>query len=80
MRKILMLLGGMLLLYGPLPAQSKTITGKVTDERGNPVPNASVVVRGTSLGTTSKDDGTFSLTAGAGIGAGVTWVYTVNFT
>ncbi|MBO9199187.1 MULTISPECIES: SusC/RagA family TonB-linked outer membrane protein [Niastella] len=62
MRKILMLLCGMLLLYGQLLAQSKTITGKVTDESGNPVPNASVTVKGTSLGTTSKEDGSYSLT------------------
>ncbi|MFL5745396.1 MAG: SusC/RagA family TonB-linked outer membrane protein, partial [Niastella sp.] len=61
MRKILMLLCGMLLLYGQLLAQSKTITGKVTDENGGPVPNASVTVKGTSFGTTSKQDGTFSL-------------------
>jgi TonB-linked SusC/RagA family outer membrane protein len=52
----------MLLLYGQLLAQSKTITGRVTDESGNPVPNASVTVKGTSLGTTSKEDGTYSLT------------------
>ena len=57
-----MLLGGMLLLYGQLLAQSRTITGRVTDERGNPIPNASILVKGTSLGTSSKDDGTFSLT------------------
>lgn len=65
MRKILMLLCGMLLLYGQLLAQTKTITGRVTDESGNPVPNASVTVRGTSLGTTSKEDGTYSLTVPA---------------
>jgi TonB-linked SusC/RagA family outer membrane protein len=62
MRKILMLLCGILLLYGQLLAQGRTITGKVTDESGSPVPNASIQVKGTSLGTTSKDDGTYSLT------------------
>lgn len=65
MRKILMLLCGMLLLYGQLLAQSKTITGRVTDESGNPIPNASVTIKGTSLGTTSKDDGSYSLTVPA---------------
>jgi TonB-linked SusC/RagA family outer membrane protein len=55
----------MLLLYGQMLAQSKTITGRVTDEKGNPVPNASVTVKGTSLGTTSKEDGTYSLTVPA---------------
>jgi TonB-linked SusC/RagA family outer membrane protein len=62
MRKILMLLCGMLLLYGQLLAQTKTITGRVTDESGNPIPNASITIKGTSLGTTSKDDGTYSIT------------------
>jgi TonB-linked SusC/RagA family outer membrane protein len=55
----------MLLLYGQLLAQSKTITGRVLDESGNPIPNASITVKGTSLGTTSKDDGTYSLTVPA---------------
>jgi TonB-linked SusC/RagA family outer membrane protein len=62
MRKILMLVCGMLLLYGQLLAQGRTITGKVTDESGSPVPNATIQVKGTSLGTTSKNDGTYSLT------------------
>jgi TonB-linked SusC/RagA family outer membrane protein len=52
----------MLFFYGQVLAQSRTITGKVTDESGTPIPNASVTVKGTSFGTTSKDDGTFSLT------------------
>ena len=60
-----MLLCGMLLLYGQLLAQSKTITGRVTDEKGTPVPNASITIKGTSLGTTSKEDGTYSLTVPA---------------
>jgi TonB-linked SusC/RagA family outer membrane protein len=45
-----------------LQAQSRTITGKLTDESGNPLPNASITVKGTSFGTTSKGDGTYSLT------------------
>lgn len=61
-----MLLGSILFFYGQLLAQSRTITGKVTDENGNPIPNASVTVKGTSFGTTSKEDGTFSLTIPAG--------------
>ncbi|AEW01970.1 TonB-dependent receptor plug [Niastella koreensis GR20-10] len=60
-----MLLCGMLLLYGQLLAQSKTITGRVTDEKGTPIPNASITIKGTSLGTTSKEDGSYSLTVPA---------------
>src|SRR5688500_12878778 len=61
MRKMLLLAMGMLLLYVHVAAQSRTISGKVTDNTGSPVPNASITVKGTSIGTTSKTDGSFSL-------------------
>jgi len=64
MRKFLLSLTAILFFAGALLAQ-KTITGTVTDEKGNPVPNASVVVRGTSTGTTSRADGTYALTVPA---------------
>lgn len=60
MRKLLVLLTILLCTSGVLLAQ-KTITGKVTDEKGEAVANASIVVKGTSAGTTTKDDGTFLL-------------------
>jgi TonB-linked SusC/RagA family outer membrane protein len=46
-----------------LIAQSRVITGKVLDDKGAPVPNASVLVKGTNIGTTTKEDGSFSLNA-----------------
>lgn len=64
MRKLLLGLTAFLLFTGTLLAQ-KTITGKVTDDKQNPVPNASVVVKGTTTGTTTKADGTYSLTVPA---------------
>ncbi|MBC6491614.1 SusC/RagA family TonB-linked outer membrane protein [Flavihumibacter stibioxidans] len=51
-----------IVLTGQLFAQTRTITGRVTDAEGQPVANASVVVKGTSTGTTTKDDGTYSIT------------------
>src|SRR5688500_18064461 len=39
----------------------RTVTGVVTDDRGNPVPNASVQIKGTNLGTVTGPDGSFSL-------------------
>lgn len=48
-----------------LLAQNRTITGRVTDESGTPVPNASVQVKGTSFGTTTKPDGTFTISVPA---------------
>ncbi|MBS1576724.1 MAG: carboxypeptidase-like regulatory domain-containing protein, partial [Bacteroidetes bacterium] len=57
----------MLLLISQLTfAQDKTVTGKVTDAKdGSPVVGASVVVTGTRKGTTTKNDGTFTITVGA---------------
>src|SRR6185312_13390057 len=42
-------------------AQTKTITGKVTDNSNSPIVNASVTVQGTKKGTTTVSDGTFKL-------------------
>ncbi|QNE41954.1 SusC/RagA family TonB-linked outer membrane protein (plasmid) [Hymenobacter sp. NBH84] len=42
--------------------QSRTITGTVKDEKGVPVPFATVQVKGTTNGGTTNDDGAFSVT------------------
>ncbi|MGN6601276.1 MAG: SusC/RagA family TonB-linked outer membrane protein [Ginsengibacter sp.] len=43
-------------------AQSKVhVTGVVKDENNLPAPKASVVVKGSNIGTTTSDDGTFAL-------------------
>ncbi len=60
MRKLLLLLTGVVVFAIQAMAQ-RTVTGKVTDEKGNPLANVSIIVRGTSTGTTSKQDGTYSL-------------------
>jgi TonB-linked SusC/RagA family outer membrane protein len=52
---------GLLILSGQLMAQTRTITGKITDATNNPVPNASVIAKGTKFGTSTGTDGTFSL-------------------
>lgn len=51
----------LLFISGLTFAQTKTITGKVTDEKGVPL-SASVVVRGGKSGTQTAADGTFKLT------------------
>lgn len=61
MRKFLLLLGGMLLLSWQLMAQNRSISGKVVDEQGKAVPNATVVIKGTATGTSTKDDGHFTI-------------------
>ncbi|MBN8837464.1 MAG: SusC/RagA family TonB-linked outer membrane protein [Sphingobacteriia bacterium] len=42
-------------------AQTRTITGKVIDEKGNPIADASILVKGTTVGTFTSKEGTFSL-------------------
>jgi len=41
--------------------QQKSVRGKVTDQSGVPVPGASVVVKGTTTGITTDNDGNYSL-------------------
>ncbi|MEE3243695.1 MAG: carboxypeptidase-like regulatory domain-containing protein, partial [Bacteroidota bacterium] len=47
-------------------AQTQTITGTVVDDTGLPLPGASVVIKGTSTGTSTDFDGNFSLNATTG--------------
>jgi len=65
MRKILFLLCGVLFLVGQLSAQNRTVSGKVTDAAGTAVSNASVIVKGTRIGTTSNANGNFSFSVPA---------------
>ncbi|MEP7144753.1 MAG: SusC/RagA family TonB-linked outer membrane protein [Ferruginibacter sp.] len=60
MKKLLYLCAILLFSTGQLLAQ-KTITGTIIDEKGAPVANVSVIVKGTSTGTITKQDGTYSL-------------------
>ncbi len=46
-------------------AQDKTVTGKVTDSKdGTPVIGASVLAKGSQTGTTTGNDGSFTITVG----------------
>lgn len=51
----------MFLLPFLLFAQTRTITGKIVDPEGKPVPHASILIRGSRTGTSSQADGTFSI-------------------
>jgi TonB-dependent starch-binding outer membrane protein SusC len=61
MRKIALLLFAMLLVGGQLMAQNRTVSGTVTDEKGSPLAGVSVTAKGTKLGTTTGNDGSFTL-------------------
>lgn len=45
----------------PLQQQQRKITGKVTDQTGTSIPGASVLVKGTTIGTTTDTNGAYSL-------------------
>ncbi len=56
-------------------AQS-TVTGIVTDEKGSPVPAASIIIKNTKKGTEADENGKFTITAASG---DVLVVSAVNF-
>ncbi|MFT3825613.1 MAG: TonB-dependent receptor [Chitinophagaceae bacterium] len=62
MRRLMLLMSYCLLLISTAWAQTKMVSGKVKDATGSPVVNASVVVKGTQNGTTTRADGSFSIT------------------
>lgn len=64
MQKFLLLLA-MVFTVATVSAQNRTVTGRVTDEKGAPVANASVLEKGTSRGVTTGADGNFSLSVTA---------------
>lgn len=64
MRKLQLLLFAFVFFASQAIAQ-RVITGKVTDDKNNPIGNASVLVTGTKVGTVTKTDGTFSITVPA---------------
>ena len=61
MRKKLSVLLGMLFLFGQLMAQTKQVTGKVTDSKdGSPLSGATISVNGKSIGVTDQS-GAFTI-------------------
>lgn len=52
---------GLLLLSSQLWAQNRTVTGRITDALGNGIANASVTIKGTSSGTSTAGNGSFTL-------------------
>ncbi|MDG5798900.1 TonB-dependent receptor [Marinilabiliaceae bacterium ANBcel2] len=47
--------------FAGLQAQERTVAGVVTDQEGDPIPGASVVIEGTTTGTVTDFDGNYSL-------------------
>ncbi len=47
-------------------AQEKTVTGKITDDKGSPLPGVNIIVKNTSTGTQSDFDGMYTLQTSEG--------------
>ncbi len=66
MRKFLTLLA-VLVLYSVLAfAQTKVVSGRVTDPQGQPIPFSSIHIKGTKTGTAADADGNFTIRANVG--------------
>jgi outer membrane receptor for ferrienterochelin and colicins len=61
MLRIVIALTSLLLVWTSLSGQDNKIYGRVTDQNNAPLPAAHIVIAGTTLGTLSQDDGTFSI-------------------
>ncbi|MDF2193337.1 SusC/RagA family TonB-linked outer membrane protein [Paraflavitalea sp. CAU 1676] len=62
MRKVL-LLPVVLLLSIMVLCQSRPLTGRITDEKGDPIPFASVKINGTTTGVAADENGFFKINA-----------------
>lgn len=70
----LLVIALLLLLSGGAGAQTPLVKGTVRDEKNQPLPGASVVIRGSTVGTSTDSDGAFALSAGPGAVLVVTYV------
>lgn len=65
-RKSLFFLPVMCFLVNAVYAQSRNITGKVLDEKDQALPGVNIQVKGTTMGTASDINGTYSVSVGSG--------------
>ena len=64
--KFIQILTLSLLMVFQVALAQQVVTGKVSDENGQPIPGATVVVKGTSTATSADFDGNFSIIAANG--------------
>lgn len=60
-KKIILLLGWGLMVHAGYSQTGNVITGTVTDDSGESIPGVNVLVKGTSVGTITDIDGSYSL-------------------
>src|ERR1700733_7733271 len=68
----------LLFLCADMYGQNRTITGTVIDQNSAPVPNATVLAKGTKLGVATNASGEFSLSVPSSVTTLI--VSSVNFT
>ncbi|GAB3640045.1 SusC/RagA family TonB-linked outer membrane protein [Spirosoma arcticum] len=73
-KKLLMCFCLLIGLVGTVAAQTQTLTGKVTDASGTPLPGVSVVVRGTNQGATTDASGNYQISALANARLGFSFI------
>ena len=61
MKRFTLTVASLLMGMTAVMAQNTKVTGQVLDENGDPVIGASVVVKGTTIGTVTDFDGNFTL-------------------
>ena len=66
MKKLVNLFSLLLLMTGLIGFAQDTVSGVVSDTDGMPLPGATVVVQGTSIGVTTDFDGNYSISASEG--------------
>src|SRR5574338_443640 len=66
MRKFASLLTLLMLLCTLAFAQTRTVTGTITDDKGQPIPGASVTIKGKRAGTITNVSGQFKLEVSTG--------------
>ncbi|MCW3118479.1 MAG: TonB-dependent receptor, partial [Chitinophagaceae bacterium] len=66
MRKIALLCSALLLCGGLVFAQQRAVTGKVTDEKGDPVPFATITIKGTKSASVADATGAFDVNVKSG--------------
>ena len=66
MKKVLICMFSLLFLVMSVFAQTLKVSGTVKDDKGEPIPGASILVKGTSNGTLSNVNGAFSITVEKG--------------
>ena len=66
MKNLVRLFSLLFMMTGLIGFAQGTVSGSVTDSDGLPLPGATVVVQGTSIGVTSDFDGNYSISASQG--------------